>query len=267
MRIVKQTPQQLLLKELKPRIGLLSVFGLLFWASGVITILTMGEWVVLRCDCLEPSLVDCSIENRTLLHQETRSFSRVTGAEVETIVQDEGANTYRVRLLTERESVPLTQATTSGRSGKQKTADTINAFMDTQDQATLEVRQDFRWRAYSQGGGFSLIGIAAILFNVMPFKRPLCQLDRTTGRGRWQGRQGFILLPPQEFSLDAIQGAKVITYKDDDSDKYAVHLILKAGKALPIHTGYIAQEAENLAETINHFLSVQPNFPDHSDPA
>jgi len=257
MRIVQHTPQQMTLQEVRPRVSFISLFGLPFLAAGVLTILNIGEWVVAQCDRLEPTQITCTVENRTLLRHEVRTVSRVQGAEVEAIVDDEGQDTYRVRLLTQNESVPLTQATTSGRRGKQKTVDRINAFVNAADQVSLQVRQDFRWFAYPVGGLCSLAGAAAVVLGSMPFKRATCRLDKTIGQGTWQGCQGFILLSKQEFPLQAIQAVKIHTSKDsEDMEIHSAHLILNTGESLLLQTGYDLAETKKVATTIRQFLGI-----------
>ena len=243
MRVIEQTPQLLKLREVRPRINLVGLLlGVPFMAAGLLVIVR-GEWVTLRCD-------------HTLLKQQARTLPIVRVAEVESVEDSDGGDTYRVRLRTRNGYEPLTESFTLGRGGKERIAHQINTFITTPEQVTLEIHQDLRWAAYSLGGLCSLVGAIALLLSMMPFKRAFCDLDKVAGRGHWQGRQGFMLLPSQEFHLKNVKKAEVVSVRgSDDAELYTAQLVLQKGNGLPLWTGYNSQKAKALTEAVNQFLA------------
>jgi hypothetical protein len=69
----------------------------------------------------------------------SEAFHNVQGAEVFEYTGDEGDSIYRIDLLTDQGLVPLTILYSPGASIKYKVAEKINSFVQSKDEATLNV--------------------------------------------------------------------------------------------------------------------------------
>lgn len=140
----------------------LFLFGLIFVGVGLAVMWFMGAQTTLACARPGPRTGTCTLTQTNLFGRVNRAESlrltEIERAEVQVSVDDDGSDTYRVVLRTERGTVPFTDYYSSGRTDKRETADRLNAFLEDDAARELEVSQDDRLFASIFGGVFSCAG-------------------------------------------------------------------------------------------------------------
>jgi hypothetical protein len=86
------------------------------------------------------------------------TITDVRGAEVDESCDEDGC-TYRVRVLTGRRSVPLTEYYSSGWGAKEKVADEINDYVARGGEEPLKVRDGNVMLGALFGGIFAIAGL------------------------------------------------------------------------------------------------------------
>lgn len=140
----------------------LTLFGGVFLAVGLAVMWFMGAQTTLVCERPEPRAGTCTLTQINVFGRVNRSESlrltEIERADVQVSEDDDGDDTYRVVLRTERGTVPFTDYYSSGRNDKREIADRLNAFLEDGAARELEVSQDDRLFASIFGGVFSCAG-------------------------------------------------------------------------------------------------------------
>ena len=113
MQIVKQTSTILKLQVKNKLFSRLcfTLFGTLFFISGLAIIMFFGELARLNCERLEPTQVSCQLISSRLLRKQVISIptGQLQSAQIE-VSEDDDGDTYRIVLITKNDRIPLTGA-------------------------------------------------------------------------------------------------------------------------------------------------------------
>lgn len=101
----------------------------------------MGQVTTLTCERVEVR-VDCTAETAWLglAPLSERAARGVTGARLDSFCDDDGCR-YRVELLTERGSVPVTSGHSAGTSLKKNIIEEVNAFVGDPTARSLQLKE------------------------------------------------------------------------------------------------------------------------------
>jgi hypothetical protein len=252
MKILRQDEDML---QLRPNTGVfILIFGLSFLIGGVAMLLTLGQTTRLVCERELSGRPECRFE-RSLLGLPLRDepLEALQGARVTSYVDDEGDRLYKVMLVTGGGEIPLTNYSSSGSRGKQRTADEINAFVQDPGQTSLEVKKG-GIVGVAASAIFFLVGLLATVFGVQSF-------FTTWTFSRTQGvlihRQETVLGgKSRAYELSQIQ--HVVVESDSDGDTYRVVLILQNGGRVPLTAWYTSarKRQRHIADVIRGFLGL-----------
>ena len=113
----------------------LFIMGVIFAAAGLAIVYYFGKDIKLNCVRTENQ---CIIEKTNVFGEktidETFALNSLQGAEVIEKRDSDGDYTYKVMLKTTEGSIPLSSISTSDRSGQNKDARKINAFINSMDE-------------------------------------------------------------------------------------------------------------------------------------
>jgi hypothetical protein len=141
------------------------MFGLLFMLINLVMVYIFGQITDLTCTKSEGNVTQCIAERSLLgvISISTREFVDVNDARIESNCDDEGC-TYRVILTTTNGQQPLTNAYTSGESGKARLVNDINDYIDSPDRTeVLNMRDSGSLWAALMSFGLSLFGLYLII--------------------------------------------------------------------------------------------------------
>jgi hypothetical protein len=135
------------------------VFSLPFFLVSLGFIFFWGEHTTLRCQRLEPTLVNCQLIFWKLAGTQSIALEKnaLQGATVQVKYDQENGDAYRVVLHTQTGTVPMTSAALGG-GGEYKATEAITAFLNDRTQTSLIVEQDNRWLMYTIAGFFFYCG-------------------------------------------------------------------------------------------------------------
>jgi hypothetical protein len=144
------------------------VFGLIFVVIGLVVVFFFARVTELECSRPEPSTVQCVKESKWLgvVSMSKETIHNVRGAEVDESCDDDGC-TYRVRVIADRGSVPLTEYYSSGWGAKEKTADQINTYVARGGNEALTVSDGSVILGVLIGGVFAVAGLIAAVAGVL----------------------------------------------------------------------------------------------------
>ncbi len=221
---------------------LLSLSALLFFGTKTTLVCSRGGQAV------------CTLTNKAMLKSSERSIpiNQLREAYVESNVDSEGDETYRVVLRTVSGNIPLTGSSSSGYAGKRDNANRINAFLQSTGSSNLSVVQDERLLAYILGAIFAGIGSLMVLLS----SRVTLDLDRSTGLAVLS-KTSLVTRSREEYLLEDLAGAEVQESSSSNSSTYRVALVQHSGARMPL-TGYYSsgyKAKQNLADEINKFLN------------
>ncbi|MCS6812096.1 MAG: hypothetical protein NZ772_00750 [Cyanobacteria bacterium] len=231
-----------------------------FLLSGLTAILILGEVAILTCTRLEPSQVACKLTNGRLLGKQVTQIpaGKLQRADVSVAKDDDDGDTYRVVLVTETGTIPLTWAYSSGQRGKRQKAEQINAFLANPEQTTLTVRQDDRWFAYLVGGIFTLIGAGATWGTVTAKSLTTLVFDKLSGHLSMT-LKSWVASETKQIPLRDIRAAEVVEGTDSDGDKtYSTQLTLRSGNPIRLPVVGGSEDHYKIADAINTFLGLNP---------
>jgi hypothetical protein len=106
------------------------VLGLIFFITGLATLLFLESKVTLACDRTTAAEANCILRTETLIQTRERVIpvASITGAVVD-VSHGEDGDTYRVVLQTTSGRLPLANYYSSGNHDKEQAAGTVNSFL------------------------------------------------------------------------------------------------------------------------------------------
>jgi hypothetical protein len=217
----------------------------------VIAVVFLGNQTTLTCSRSGQAV--CTLTQKTMLKTSTRTIplSQLREAYVESNVDSEGDETFRVVLRTASGDVPLTSSRSSGYAGKRDVANQINAFLQSSGSPTLTVEQDDRLLLYILGAIFAGVGSLLALLT----SRVALDLNRTTGLAVLS-KASVVTRSSEEYLLEDLAGAEVQESSSSDGNTYRVALVQHGGGRIPL-TGYFSsgyKGKQEIADAINKFL-------------
>ncbi len=226
------------------------IMGVAFLGFAALAVLILGSQSTLTCIRSDRT---CSLEKKSLLKTSSLDIpmEQLQGAQLITVTDSEGSDTYKVALNTTGGSIPLTGYSSSGYNSRRRIVEKINAFLTDASQQRLEVKQDSRILLYIIGAIFAGIGLLLILL----ISRITVDLDRTKGLATLK-RRSLITSSVDEILLGDLTGAEVQGSSGSKGASYRVALVQRSGQRTPL-TGYYSsgyQGKQKLAEEINNFL-------------
>jgi hypothetical protein len=153
-----------------------SILALAFFGAGLFLTFLLGQISTLSCSRVEDAdRCVLSVKWMGLASLKEIRIEGLTGAQVEESCDNDGC-TYRVVLVTARQTLPLAAAYSSGKAGKSEIADQVNAFTRDRSIRTLNVKT---------GGGFWLIFPCIFLaVGIGMASKPLANAFRSIFGGR-----------------------------------------------------------------------------------
>lgn len=259
MKIVQQTPNQLLLRELQVLSHVFSlIFGVVFTAVGLFFI-ALPNVTTLTCNRTEPTQGSCKLLASGLLASEVREIpiSILQGAKVDES-RSSKSTTYGVVLLTITGEVPFTFYSNFDKGKKQAIASRINDFVKIPGETSLAVKQDDRWISYLFGGTFAAIGIFfAFGFVVAPVVKTWL-FDKTLGSFTLK-QQGLFGTKIIEYQIREIADVQVEEWTNSKGTiYYKVSIVLVSGDRLPLtlYSSSGKKSKQKTASCIRKFLNL-----------
>ncbi len=231
--------------------GGLWLLGLVFILISVVAVVFLGNETTLVCTRSGEAV--CTLSQKTMVKTTTRTIplSQMRDAYVESNVDSDGDETFRVVLRTASGDIPLTSSRSSGFAAKRDAANQINAFLQSGSQPRLVVEQDDRLLLYIIGAILAGAGSLLILLT----SRVALDLDRSTGLAVLS-KNSLVTRSSEEYLLDDLAGAEVQESSGSDGRSYRVALVQHSGARIPLTSYYSSghKGKQELADAINQFL-------------
>jgi hypothetical protein len=226
MRITEQTHRRLAIQHTPYWAW---VFGGIATAIGVLVGAALFGSTTLRCD---RTTTQCELIHSNMFGDRQRTFSSdgLHLAEVDQLRDSDGDVTYRVVMQTHEGEIPLTHAYRSGLGGRRQQAESINTFIQTPTQASLEIQENSYLMGTIVFVCFGLLGSVMVLLvqsGTFIFDKTLGQLSITRGNILGRNRQ-------EQYPLKQLVGAQL----QPNDDTYRVVLMLESGQLVPLTNYY-----------------------------
>lgn len=248
MKIIRHNQSHLTI-QLNP--GGLWLLGLFFILISIFVVVFLGTQTSLICD--RGGQAVCTLSQKTMFKTSARTIplSQLREAYVESSVDSDGDETYRVVLRTDSGDIPLTSSRSSGYAGKRDVANQINAFLQSGSQPGLVVEQDDRLLLYIIGAVFAGAGLLLALLT----SRVMLDLNRSTGLAVLS-KTSLVTRSSEEYLLEDLAGAEVQESSSSDGSTYRVALVQHGGGRIPLTSYYSSghKGKQDLADEINKFL-------------
>lgn len=278
MKITEQTSTILKLQVNNKSSRLESLFSVLFGGlfslgAGIAVILIFAKVTTLNCDKatprdrLESTRVACQLTSSVLLIPSTISIppGHLQSAEVEMSKTGNGADTYRVVLITKNQEIPLTNYfILGGRSDQYQKANKINTFLSQPEQLSLKIRQGGgEWFAYPVGGFLILLGVgltSAILTTKLPNS---CIFDKRSRRV-YLTASNIFTSETSEHTFKEIEAVRIVEENLSFRAKnYHLILLLRSGEEITLQHQLSKRSPPSdrdceIVQTINQFLEIEP---------
>lgn len=257
MKLSQRSSQQLTLRLSSWQGWLLSA---LFMAVGVGGLVWMSEKAVLDCD--RATTGQCTLTRGGFFNQQSRRFAvaSLRAAEVDTSEDSDGNGSYRVLLITDGETMPLTRAYNSNFHKNTRLATRANQFIQTPTQPTLSLAYDRRWVGLFMLFCFGGVGLLMLLNS----RVATCEFDKSTNRFALR-LWGLLGSDSRQYPLQQLLGVRVELFQDLNADSAKTKrdgissrltLVLKNGEVIPLEKMYAGNsiEQEKLARQVHGFL-------------
>lgn len=231
--------------------------SLVCFGAGAMGWLLLAQTSELRCDRSLTS--QCQLTHRRPRQTTTHQFSIASLREATLDIDfDDGDTLYRVLLVTDEETLPLSSLYTSNGGGQRRRVNQINQFLQTPTDPSLRLRQDTRWLGLVFLGAFGFGGLLLLLSN----RTIDCTFDKDTNQFslRLWGLRGATT---HQHPLSNLLGMRVEQSTDKDTDTSRLTVVLKTGEAIPlsiVYTGTFEAHA-SLARQVQEFLRLPPLTP------
>ena len=231
---------------------------LLVWGipilMGVTFIIIMGKLHTLKCERLEPTVVNCTLNRSSLIGKKTISINRLEKAELKENKGDDGT-TYHINLVTNNQVIPFTDYSSSGKKGKQNKINKINNFLHNSQEQYLIVQQDDRIFAYLIGGLSIIMGLSVLYGFGNKFEPVNYILDKNQDKFLIKEQN---LLTTKFTHEDKLSDLDFAQYKQLESSEdvisYQLSLVKKTGTNIKLNCQEDKSEYEEITKQINKFL-------------
>lgn len=239
-------------------LGFLGFFAL--FIPGIATILNK-ESVMLECEKLELNYVNCNLTKSNLLRTEKMNFSQLKKAEMQTYEGDE-TTTYRVNLLTNKETISLTTKDIASESESEKKVTEINNFIKKNDSRNryLTIYYTDSFFVYILGFMLIISGGILLIFAFTYFEDTNYIFDKEKNT-LWKVQKNIFSSKQLIYCQLSIITEAIVTETESEDNGKIYNLVLKRKLSdIELKTGGKNQEQyTQIKENINDFLALENN--------